>query len=118
VHVNPFPLRLPREFFLRAYWPDTTTLAFRSEKSPALTTHVDLIFEEVVEMMVRPVLHDVTVDLVDGGYSLSTPDFPGGYVLCRRFHYAEDDVEDWSTFDVLAPKRPGYRRIYHPSPGP
>ncbi|RAS65592.1 hypothetical protein C8D87_104139 [Lentzea atacamensis] len=118
MRTNPFPLRLPRHFFLRAYSAESTTIAFRSEKSGTEFTQADMLFEEVVEMFVRPVLNDVTVSLIEGGYSLSTPDFPDGYVLCKRFHYAEDDVEDWSTFDVLAPKRPGYRRIYHPSPGP
>lgn len=118
MRVNPFPLKLPREFFLRAYWPDSTTLAFRSEKSSEHTTHVDLIFEEVVEMHVRPSLDDVTVDLIDGGYSVSTPDFPGGYVLCKRFHYAEDDVDDWDTYTSADLGKYVIKRIYHPSPGP
>lgn len=118
MRVNPFPLRLPREFFLRAYWPDSTTLAFRSEKSPSFTTHVDLIFEEVVEMHVRPILNDVTVDVIGGGYSVSTPDFPDGYVLCGRFHYAEDDVDDWDAFTSADIHKYVIKRIYHPSPGP
>ena len=113
--MSDFPLRLPREFFLRMFEPETKTLSFRAEKGEGATTHIDLMFGGVREMKVQPGLRDVTVDLIDGGYSLSTPDFPDGYVLAEKFHYAEDDVDDWDTFDALRIDEHVIKRIYHPN---
>jgi hypothetical protein len=122
VQVSDFPLRLPRQFFLRMFEPKTNTLSFRAEKGPEASTHIDLMFGGVREMKVQPDLHDVTVDLIDGGYSLSTPEFPDGYVLAEKFHYAEDDVDDWDTFDALRIEEHDIKRVYHfrspPSPMP
>lgn len=109
-----FPLSRPREFFLRMFEPDSKTLSFRSEKSSTETTHIDLMFGGVREMRIQPSLRDVTVDVIDGGYSLSTPDFPDGYVLAEKFHLAEDDVDDWEAFDILEIDDHDIIRLYHP----
>jgi hypothetical protein len=109
-----FPLTLPRELFLRMFEPETRTLSYRSEKSAAQSTHINLMFGGVREMRVQPILRGVTVEVIDGGYSLSTEDFPDGYVLAERFHLAEDDVDDWETFDILEIEEHDIVRLYHP----
>ncbi|MDX3663319.1 hypothetical protein PV646_39030 [Streptomyces sp. ID05-26A] len=111
--MSIFPVNRPREFFLRMFEPETKTLSYRAEKSETEATHVDLMFGDVREMKVQPILRDLTIDVVDGGYSLSTPDFPDGYVLADRFVLVEDDVDDWEAFDFLEIQEHELIRLYH-----
>jgi hypothetical protein len=112
--VYSFPFRVSREFSVRWYNAEDKTLCFHAARGPSEPTEVHLIFEGIREMRVRQNLRDVTVDQIDGGYSLTTTDFPDGYLLCEKFHYAEDDVEDWDTFSSL--DEHVIKRWYHPRP--
>ncbi|SFR28593.1 hypothetical protein SAMN04488564_114157 [Lentzea waywayandensis] len=59
-------------------------------------------------------LSRVAVGLVDGGYSLTTPDFPDGYVLAEAFQYRENDITDWDAFGSREYEKYVMKMLDHP----
>jgi hypothetical protein len=111
---DPFPLWVPRDFSVLWHNAERRAICFHSERGPDEPTEVFLIFEGVREMNVPPVLSRVAVGLVDGGYSLTTPDFPDGYVLAEAFQYRENDIADWDAFDALNYEKYVMKLLDHP----
>ncbi|GLY53266.1 hypothetical protein [Lentzea sp. NBRC 102530] len=111
---DPFPLWLPRSFSVLWHDEENGAICFQSPADPVEPTEVLLRFEGVRELRVPPDLSTVAVGLVAGGYSLTTPDFPGGYVLAERFFYSEDDVVDWESFDALNYEKYVMKSVTHP----
>lgn len=111
---NPFPLWVPRDFSVLWHHVADRKICFCSERGPSEPTEVLLIFEGIREMKVPPVLSRVAVGLVDGGYSLTTPDFQDGYVLAEQFEYRENDVADWGAFDPLQYEKYLMKGFVHP----
>ncbi|WP_394616842.1 hypothetical protein JNUCC0626_45690 [Lentzea sp. JNUCC 0626] len=111
---DPFPLWVPRDFVVLWHHEDERAICFHSPRTPDEPTEVLLIFEGVGEMRVPPRLSRVAVGLVDGGYSLTTPDFPDGYVLAEGFEYRENDIADWEAFDALNYEKYVMKIVTHP----